>query len=406
MVPPRFAAPLPEVLQGRRYVSLAVQIPTASEEPQEPWMDKRRKKRIHLLKHKKTKHQQREFDRPSVPLKHVPERLLSMRVMCPTCSTKFMPDWLGKQELPITPVKPKFHSPGVPYEGPGRWVPSSISQVCPKCKSLVRINLPAHQMTTQGFLFGDDAARQHENKKVYVYSLVGADQSLLPALERDVREAKQVLCPSIDTDDWKIHMKDIWSGDNRKRHKQFNGLTFDDVKDFTEKILSIVKQNSYFVYNIAASAVPREHGKKPKQSPLQTEAYLLLVMAAIDEWTEKKAQPLIVFDSEKDSKANQTIHGWARDTFRGSQHSLLYGHLSKGIEIPEPQFVHPGKYPGLELADFVSFVIARYYHRRWQGKPIEIDPADMGLVTYLGYDTRGNFLWRTQEGYPWDQFRH
>ena len=84
-------------------------------------------------------------------------------------------------------------------------------------------------------------------------------------------------------------------------------------------------------------------------------------MNAIDEWTEKNAQPNIFFDSEKDSKANETIHSWARNTFKGSQYSLLYGFLSKGIEIPEPKFISPASFPGLEVADFVSFTIARYY---------------------------------------------
>lgn len=369
-------------------------------------MDKRRKRKIYLVKHRKTKLQQREFDRLSVLLRHLPERLLSIRVTCPTCSTKFKPDWFSKLPLPVTSVKPKFESPGIPYSGPARWPPQSISQVCPKCKSLARIRLPNHQMTTQGALFGDDASRENLDRKVYVYSLVGADQSLLPALERDVREAKRELLPDIDPDEWKIHMKDLWSGDNRKRNKAFKGLTFNEVRAFVDKILCIIRNEKVFVYNVAATAVPSEDVKKQKRSPLQNEAYLLLVMAAIDEWTEKKAQPRIFFDSEKDSTANQTIHAWARDPFRGSRHSLLYGHLSKGIEIPEPQFVQPGKYPGLELADFVSFLVARYYHRMWQKKPIEIDPRDMGLVTYFGYDARGNFFGRPKEGYPWDQFRH
>ncbi len=183
-------------------------------------MDKRRKRKVYLVKHRKTKLQQREFDRLSVLLRHLPERLLSIRVTCPTCSTKFMPDWFGKQELPITSVKPKNHSPGVPYEGPARWIPDAILQVCPQCNSSARIKLPAHQMTTRGCLLGDDAKREHENKKVYVYSLVGADQSLLPKLERDVREAKRELLPAIDPDEWKIHMKDMWSGDNRKRSRR------------------------------------------------------------------------------------------------------------------------------------------------------------------------------------------
>ncbi len=58
------------------------------------------------------------------------------------------------------------------------------------------------------------------------------------------------------------------------------------------------------------------------------------------------------------------------------------------------------------MADFVSFAIARYYLRMWQGKEIEIDPKDMGPVTYLGYDGNGHLLWKRQEGYPWDQFIH
>ena len=129
-------------------------------------------------------------------------------------------------------------------------------------------------------------------------------------------------------------------------------------------------------------------------------------MYAIDEWTTKNAQPNIFFDSEKNTNANETIHGWARDTFKGSQYSLLYGFLSKGIEIPEPKFVVPASFPGLEIADLVSFIIGRYYLRMWQGKEIEIDPIKLGLVTYLGFNPKGDLLWKRQEGYPWHLFSH
>ncbi|MFA6412172.1 MAG: hypothetical protein WCW53_05690 [Syntrophales bacterium] len=139
---------------------------------------------------------------------------------------------------------------------------------------------------------------------------------------------------------------------------------------------------------------------------LKNEAYILLILNAIDEWTEKNAQPNIFFDSEKESLASEVIHKWARDTFRGSQQSLLYGFLSKGIEIPEPKFVSPASSPGLEIADLVSFSIARFYDRMWKGKEIEIDPGRMGLVTYLGYASNGDLLWRRQEGYPWELFYH
>ena len=64
----------------------------------------------------------------------------------------------------------------------------------------------------------------------------------------------------------------------------------------------------------------------------------------------------------------------------------------------------PASTPSLELADFVSYTIGRYFLRRWQGKTIEIDPEKMGLITYLGYDLNGDLLWRRRQGYPWDEF--
>jgi hypothetical protein len=128
----------------------------------------------------------------------------------------------------------------------------------------------------------------------------------------------------------------------------------------------------------------RTNKKNAERKRIRDEAYILLVLNAIDEWTTKNAQPNIVFDSEKISKANEAIHGWARDVFMGNQYTLLYGFMSKGIEIPEPKFVPPASTPGLELADFVSFTIGRYYIRKWRGKKIEIDPEKLGLVTYIG----------------------
>jgi hypothetical protein len=38
------------------------------------------------------------------------------------------------------------------------------------------------------------------------------------------------------------------------------------------------------------------------------------------------------------------------------------------------------------------------------GKGIELDPKEMGLVTYLGYTKEGDIIWKRQEGYPWEHF--
>jgi len=365
-----------------------------------------RKPKTFFVHHRPTKRQRAELDRLSVPLRHLPQSLSGITITCPNCKTAFLPDWFKKHEIPIVPVKPKFETKGVPYTGPKRWILLSLTQGCPRCKAHVQIPLPTKQMRTRGSLFGDDAERECEDRKVYIYSIVGADQSLLPQFEDKVRALKNSILPGLSPTTWKIHMKDMWAGNSRAKHPVYQALSFKDVADFVDRLLSLIKESNLFIYNIALTTARGCPSGMPDPNTLRNEAYILLVLNAIDEWTGKNAQPNIFFDSEKDSQANEVIHGWARDTFLGSQHSLLYGFLSKGIEIPEPKFVSPASFPGLEVADFVSFTVARYYHKRWENKGIEIDPARMGLVTFLGYDFNGDLLWRRQEGYPWDQFYH
>lgn len=369
-------------------------------------MKKPRVPKIFFFKHKESKQQQHEYDRLTVALKHLPESLSAFKIPCPSCGIQYQPDWFKKHEVPMTPVKPKYETKGVGYTGPARWILKQVSQKCPNCNADIAIELPVNKTKARGSLFGDDAKRECENKAVFVYSLIGVDQSLLPEIERNIQNIKQKLIPALNPKSWKIHLKDMWSGSNRKRHPIYQSLTFEDLQVFVTKLMKLIKDAKPFVYNMAATMGLSQGSNKKDQEQLRNESYILLVMNVIDEWTEKNAQPTIYFDSEKDSKANLTIHGWARDTFTGSQFSLLYGFLSKGIEIPEPKFVPPGSFPCLELADFVSFTIARYYYRMWQGKAVEIDPSELGLVTYLGYDNKGDLLWKRQVGYPWDEIKH
>lgn len=367
-------------------------------------MAKKRKPKTFFIKHKKTKRKQSEFDRLSVTLRHLPENLNRITINCPFCKTVFRPDWFKKHDISMAPVKPKFESKDVKYTGPKRWILRQVSQKCPNCLADVMINLPINKMRAKGSLFGDDAERIYKDKKVSTYSLVGVDQSLLSELENKVKVAKQKLLPSVPVESWKIHMKNLWAGSNRKKYSVFRELSINDVVGFADSLLELIKRSNLFIYNIAVIYSKNGQKNKKVRKRLRDEAYILLVLNTIDEWTTKNAQPTIIFDSEKISKANETIHSWARDVFMGNQYALLYGFLSKGIEIPEPKFVPPASSPGLELADFVSYTIGRYYLRRWQGKSIEIDPKNFGLVTYLGYDSNGDLLWRRREGYPWDEF--
>jgi hypothetical protein len=117
--------------------------------------------------------------------------------------------------------------------------------------------------------------------------------------------------------------------------------------------------------------------------------------------TKTGIQPHFVFDAEKDSEGAYVIPGWARKAFEGSHLNLVFPFLTRGIEIPYPEFVNPASKPFLEVADFVSFVVARYCYRRIMGQPIDLDPKHLGPVSHIGFDPSGDVLTQTNAGYPW-----
>lgn len=276
-----------------------------------------REPKIFTIHHNPTRRERSELHRLSVPLRHLPMSIERIMMTCPACKSIFPPDWLKKHEISMGPVKPKFKTKGVPYNGNSRWILKSITQDCPKCRAQVPIYLPVNKMRTRGYLFGDDAEREHEGRKVYMYSLVGADQSLLPNFEKKFRLLKQRLIPNIPPESWKVHMKDIWAGTNRAKHPVLKALRFCDVNDFVEQTLTLIKESNLFVYNIALTTCQFSPNSISVPNNLKNEAYILLVLNVIDEWTGKNAQPNIFFDSEKSSQASEVIHGWARDAFRG-----------------------------------------------------------------------------------------
>ncbi|MBI4325795.1 MAG: hypothetical protein HY674_11095 [Chloroflexi bacterium] len=144
---------------------------------------------------------------------------------------------------------------------------------------------------------------------------------------------------------------------------------------------------------------------KIQKDAVRSEAYSLFLLTIIEMLTKKGIQPNWIFDSDKKSDADKIIHQWARDAFYGIQVNLVYMLIANGISIPEPIFVRPASRPLLELADLVSFVIARYLARSLQRSNPELDPARLGQVFYSGFDSRqGDFVFQWSNRFPMQLF--
>lgn len=332
-----------------------------------------------------------------MPLRLLPEPLARLSVRCPACDEEVRPDLFEPKKAPIVPVKPN----DVPEDSDARWVPHSMSLNCSRCSGEILVPFPVIKSRTRCQLYGDDASREDEDcqRHVYTYTLVGADWKLIDQVNSAVRALKGRLAPECPADSWALHMKVLWSGQQRKKHPVFAAWDLPKVIEAVDGLFEIMAgTHGLFVFNIAVVS------RRVSVEKTKHEAYVSLVMNVIDDLTSQQAQPVLFFDSERASAADRVVHGWARNLFLDSQYCNLYAFLAKGIEVPEPQFVRPASHSCLELADFASYVVARYHFDRWRGRGAMLDPQRLGRVKYIGFERSGDLLWTTQEGYPWEMF--
>jgi hypothetical protein len=271
------------------------------------------------------------------------------------------------------------------------------------------VEIPTVQAKGQVWLHGDEAYRFLENQWVATYSLVGADLKTLPLIENDIRQLKRSVCPQLQPDAWVFHMRELWSGQQRKKNAAFASWSVAKVASVIHDLAAIIKkyEGKVFLYNASLS---HQSGFVEPPDTLQRRmkfknyVYLMLILNVIDDCTMAGGQPNLFFDAERRVTSDFVIQQWARESFSGTQRCLLYSFLAKNITIPEPKFVGPASQPGLEVADVLSFIIARLHFKNWSDTIPEFSPAEFGKITYVGSAPDGGLLRTRSIGFPWSQF--
>ena len=203
-------------------------------------------------------------------------------------------------------------------------------------------------------------------------------------------------------------MKDLWSGHNRARHEQFKHLTLEDVYRLLKKLSEIFAQYGPTIYKtniILAGRMPDKKDFKKFDMLIKNDAYILLVMLTMDSITGQGGEPVFMFDAEKDTKSERIIQQWAADAFSKGCKNVLYAFMSHGIPTEEPVFVPPASRPLLELADVLSFVVARYNHKLFLKQRPDIDCSMFGSVGWTFEGGGDTLISRTANAYPWNVFQ-
>jgi hypothetical protein len=256
-----------------------------------------------------------------------------MRVKCTHCGTRFPIPFYQRLKKPLEVVFPKDHHPTTNNK---IWVPHATQIPCGKCKNQVILELPSKTTRTTAVLFGDEADRVFFDRHLFLYSLVGADEKLLPAIADSYIEFKQCLFPTVPHDSWRMHMMEAWDSRRRRKHPVFARDDFQGCIPLARKFLaflSSVSSDLFIFCTISKNAGTRNEGRRL--------AYSATLASLIEGFTELSAQPEFVFEQYNCSPSD-LIASWASEHLKDLKSFLVYPFLANGIHIPEPRFLPKG----------------------------------------------------------------
>lgn len=326
----------------------------------------------------------------------VPQELLESRFNCIKCGKSSKIDWLRKRVDTIGAIESNDKSTYL--------VRLTAFEECEHCNSSNEIMVPNSIQKDKFYLFGDEAFRDIGDSIFYTYSLIGTSSSFIDEIEKELFEMKKIVDPNSNPADWKIHFKEIWSGQKRNNHPIFNNWTLKNTNNLLEGISNLFQKFGSKIYKTNVSLMAGKGNLNNNQhlnEVLRNESYLLLCMNTIDLLTKNSCQPIIIFDADKESNSEIVIQKWAKDAFSDGCNNLMYSFISRGILIPEPIFVKPASKPLLELADALSFAVARYNFKVLNGNAPEIDPKIFGSVNYCTLRNNGKiFFNKNSIGFP------
>jgi hypothetical protein len=289
-----------------------------------------------------------------------------------------------------TPVFPNDYDPVTNNKF---WQLVTVDVECPRCNTKVRLQLPRRSWTKTVNLYGDEAVREAVTRPFVCIALVGGSSLYLQAACDKVTSLKTKLEPDRDPSSWRFHMTDLHSGQKRQCHDIFSTWSRDKCEQARKALCNIIadSNDSLFVFVVV---YPMSRGSS--MIVTKRKAYMAVLCDTIYNFTQIETSPRYTFDADKAvDGTGPVIQNWARSAFLGSERQVMYLYLCHGVPVLEPQFVKPGSHVGLELADFVAFVVARELYC-WQKRlPSEYKSSELGKVYYSWPDAGGYTRERT-----------
>ena len=339
----------------------------------------------------------------------VPEELSEMEFPCPVCKTAVRVPWLDKLSLPKRPIKSDVAD--------GHLVPARFPIRCPvdTCQNEFNISIPRLPNSSYWTLYGDEAGRyiskpseKHSNQALYFYciTLVGLHHRKQKRVQRQIEKLKMMIAPNRDPNTWQHHFTEIWG--SKSDSGKFTLKNKDEKIEYAKKFAKIIRdaRPDLVTFNVSGCILVPEN-KKEWQKQIKAQKEELFCQSILYSLRHLRASELgvrWVFDNIKDTTKGSRTEGWASECFLGLQYTRLFAWLSAGTTILEPDFVTPGSHYLLEIADFISYCVARDFEKVEQGSSSEFPSSLLGTGYFQGILGDGTVLYKPHRGLPLSDF--
>lgn len=335
----------------------------------------------------------------------VPLNLKGKAAHCPSCGFDNIIDWLSELDDAIAPVplRPDFYA-----------VPTSLPIECVKCDRKYGIDIPSIEEDGRWALYGDESARhisKEENKQnsreifFFCYTLVGLHISKHDEVRKNIYELKKSI--KLNNDPRRPHhFTTIWS---KSAETGIHNLETKESKvEYAKKFAKMLwnAQPELAVFNISGCVyLNGDKKEKSKQMKIcKEDIFSRAIMTTTDIMTSHRKSITWTFDNEQNTKSGPKIEGWTHECFRGLQHTRLFSWLSRRTLLHKPTHIEPGTHYLSEIADFISFWIARDFFMGIKKKRIEMQTYELGEILYEGTLGNGDAKAKNHISFPLKEF--
>lgn len=339
----------------------------------------------------------------------VPEELLGMKGSCPICKTETEIPWLEKMEYPKQPVKSDH--------GQHHWVPVDFPLTCSSegCKHVFFITTPVLPNKNRWALYGDEAARyislppkdhSPEPLNFYCITLVALHKRRHERVRKQIFNLKKQIRPNQDPNSWAHHFTEIW--ESKPGSDTFILQNKIAKIEHAKKLAKIIREArpDLATFNFSGCIrVPSDAKERKRVLREQKEnAFSESILATLWEFRNQEKSVNWIFDNIKDTTSGSKIEGWASERFLGLQYTRLFCWMSAGATVLEPSFVTPGSHFLLEVADFISYCVARDFQQAIIGQKSDFPSSLLGPGFYQGTFGNGNVESMRHFGLPLKKF--